>query len=137
MAHREVKSIKKGKIIGIELNNFFKINLDQLKTKIPNLEIKWENPLNISMWNQITGIDVVFNSLNLEAIKLFQATENSLKSAKDGARIINLYKANFLPENKHIQFAENFIQRLPLKSTQFLTIGGQLVSVSTKKGVFG
>jgi len=75
------EKIKEGKIIGIEINPLFKRNLDQLKSKIPNLEIIIGNPMENSVWEQITDIDVVFNTVNLETIKVFQATESALKSS--------------------------------------------------------
>ncbi len=129
------EKIKTGKIIGVELNKFYKINLEELQKKIPNLEIKFENPLIKDVWQKINQIDIIFNSLDLEVIKLFQAVENSLNSLKVGGRIINIYKKSFLPENEQITFIENFVSRLPLKNTQFFHTNGNLLSISTKKGI--
>lgn len=120
--------IEENMIIGMELDERFKEDLMDLSGKKENIKIMYENPLKESTWeNAKFKVKSILNSLGIEPIKTLQATENSLKALIPGGRIAVVYSQG----NKDL--IENFLLGLPVRSTEFFTHDGKLISISEKK----
>lgn len=125
------KIVRNGMIYGIEFNPEYKDKLRGIVAKYPNIDVIRENPFLHVTYEKIPfQVDLIINSIGMEMIRTFQVVENSLHKLKENGYLLNIFRENYNEEN--IKLAKNFVERLPLKSTEFFNFKDKLVSLSMK-----